>query len=91
MTKLSEMTMSISTAAVGVIIAVFTWFVRTVLTNNKRIDLLEQRQTLQHEEMSSAVSAVRDAVRALEAVNETTTANQLEITLLVQEMRRNRE
>lgn len=89
--KLSEMSTALVTAVVAAAIGIVTWFVRTVLTNNRRIDLLEQRQALQHEEMSSAVNAVRDAVHAIEKANETTIINQLEIARLVREIKSKRE
>lgn len=49
--------------ATGAVMGAAGWFVRRVLTDSRRLDLLEQRQKLQHAETTRTLDAVVDSNR----------------------------
>lgn len=60
-------------------VAVCYWVVRRVLTDTKRLSLLEQRQDLQHLEIVSAIEETRKQVQEIEKSNDITSATQSRI------------
>lgn len=73
---------STSTAFVGVCY----WVVRRVLTDTKRLSLLEQRQDMQHKEIVTAIDATRDQVGRIESTNDLTAQNQKKIAQILDRM-----
>ncbi|MDK3074099.1 hypothetical protein QO034_13335 [Sedimentitalea sp. JM2-8] len=73
--------------AVTTALAVAGWFVRRVLTDSRRIDLLEQRQELQHKEVEVALTNLERATRTTESASLMATQNQSEILRMLQDIR----
>lgn len=71
------------TAAVAAIISAIVgagvWLVRTILTDSKRLSLLEQRQDLQHREMIMAMRATQEQVDKLSTSSALTITSQIRI------------
>ncbi len=58
-------------ALVAAVVAAFGWLVRTVFTNQRKIDLLEQsllHRDRERDEMRSDISEVKDGVKRIESV-----------------------
>lgn len=49
----------IVSAAIAAVGATVTWLVRTILTNNRRVDLLEQKTGLQHSETIRRIEEIK--------------------------------
>lgn len=79
MKHLSEFAGSISAAIGSAVVAAGIWIVRRVLTDHKRLSLLEQRQDLQHQEIVNAITATREQVAQMETSNNQTTQTQAQI------------
>lgn len=72
------------------VIAVAGWFVRRTLTDSRRIDLLEQRQELQHREVELALTNLERATRTTETATLMASHNQSEILRILQDIRENK-
>lgn len=66
-------------AVASAIVGGGVWLVRTILTDTKRLSLLEQRQDLQHREMVMALRATQDQVEKMQAANAMSVASQCRI------------
>jgi len=73
---LQDYAASIVATAVSALSAIAFWVVRRVLTDTKRLSLLEQRQEMQHKEYLAAVSR-------LEKATDSTSANQARIATIL--------
>lgn len=62
------------------------WLIRTILTDSKRLSLLEQRQDLQHTEIKAAIDESRKEVRALEEATGQVTQTQAYIATILDRM-----
>lgn len=76
--------------AVSTAVAIATWFVRRILTDSSRIDLLEQRQELQHKEVELALTNLERATRTTETATVMASHNQSEILRILQDIRENK-
>ena len=70
----------------GAIMAIGSWLVRTVLTDTKRLSILEERQVMQHEELMSALQATNAQVAALAKTNCTAIETQAQIARVLEEV-----
>lgn len=62
------------------------WLVRTVFTDNKRLDLLGQKQDMQHKEMMTALAATQAQVGAVGQSNAVAVETQAQIVRLLANM-----
>jgi uncharacterized membrane protein (DUF106 family) len=66
-------------AVASSIVGAGVWLVRTILTDTKRLSLLEQRQDLQHREMVMALRSTQDQVEKMQTTNAMSIASQRRI------------
>lgn len=64
-----------------------TWLVRTIFTNHKRLDLLEQKQDMQHAAAMEGLSAVRDDIHEIKTSNDNAIQTQVKIVEILREIR----
>lgn len=67
----------------GAILGIGSWLTRTVLTDTKRLSILEQRQMMQHTELMTALEVTNTQVAALAKANSTAVETQAQIAQLL--------
>lgn len=77
--QLSEYAPAALTATSTALTAAGAWVVRRVVTDSKRLSLLEQRQEMQHQELLSALKATSAHIERIDADNSTATRTQARI------------
>lgn len=82
-----DLASSVMTALFAVVLAVGSWLFRNVLTNGKKLALLEQKTDMQHKEAMTGLGAVKDAVREVNTANQTAIDTQSKIVEMLQEIR----
>lgn len=85
---LRDWSAALVTAIASAIVGAALWVVRTILTDSKRLSLLEQRQDLQHKETVAAIEASRAEIRALEATTGQVSTTQAKIADILDRMER---
>lgn len=73
-------------AGIGLVVSTGTWLVRTIFTNHKRLDLLEQKQDMQHAQAMKGLNEVRDDVKSIKDANDTAIHTQAEIVKMLKKM-----
>jgi len=73
-------------AIISAVVGFGVWLVRTILTDSKRLSLLEQRQDLQHREIKAAIEESRKEVRSLEVATGQVTQTQAKIAEILDRM-----
>lgn len=84
--KILEYSQAAVAAIISAVVGAGIWLVRTILTDSKRLSLLEQRQDIQHREIKAAIEESRKDVRALEAATGAVTQTQAQIALILDRM-----
>lgn len=71
-------------AALSAASAGLFWLVRTVLTNGRKIELIEQRTAMQHAEMTRAMETMSKELQAVTATNNVAIATQGKMVALLE-------
>ncbi|WP_170561398.1 hypothetical protein [Ruegeria atlantica] len=83
---INEFSGSILGVISSAVVAAGYWVVRRVLTDTKRLSLLEQRQDMQHQEIVNAIKATREQVAQIETSNNQTTQTQAQIAEVLERL-----
>ena len=88
MENLREYTTHLVLAIISAVVSAGVWLVRTILTDSKRLSLLEQRQDMQHKEMVEALTQTQEQVSQVAATASVTTLSQVRIAEILERIER---
>ena len=86
MDSLKEYTAHFVLAVISALVTAGVWLVRTILTDSKRLSLLEQRQDMQHKDLVDALTQTQEQVSQVATTASVTTISQVRIAEILDKM-----